>query len=183
MRTINMFGRKMPVLAILMAALIVGTASAAVYSHYATLEGTVEIGSPITVTPCDEGGNPILDEGENPIIIGYGDDIYYELIVEDIMAPDTIDIDLIINNAHDDNVTIKIQTTVYDPELGWPSRASGDPNDVFYWSNGSLVTAIGLDEGEGDGETLYTSSTFIPSYVIGTHVVRIEVMPTDEVAE
>ena len=48
-KKLNIFGRKVPVLAVIMAVLIIGTASAALIVNYATLTGTYTIDETITV--------------------------------------------------------------------------------------------------------------------------------------
>ena len=53
MKKIEIFGKKVPVIAILIALLVIGTASAAVFLNYATLSGTVDVSNGISVTDSD----------------------------------------------------------------------------------------------------------------------------------
>ena len=68
-KKLNIFGRKVPVLAVMMALLVIGTASAAVFLNYATLSGDVEVTTPISVT---EAG------GESPLAIGGSGNLYFD---------------------------------------------------------------------------------------------------------
>ena len=52
-KKLNILGRKVSVLAVMMALLVIGTASAALIVNYATLSGTFEVTNPITVTGSD----------------------------------------------------------------------------------------------------------------------------------
>ena len=55
-KKINILGRKVPVLAVIMVLLVIGTASAALIDHYATLSGDVTVAETISVTG---NGDPI----------------------------------------------------------------------------------------------------------------------------
>ena len=60
-KKLNIFGRKVPVLAVMMVLLVIGTASAALIVNYATLSGTFEVGETIGVTVTDAGDLTKLD--------------------------------------------------------------------------------------------------------------------------
>lgn len=62
MKTIEIFGKKVPVIAMIMALMVIGTASAAVFLNYATLSGTVEVSNGISVT--DSNGDEFEANGE-----------------------------------------------------------------------------------------------------------------------
>ena len=59
MKYMNIFGRKISVVAGLLIALLVGTASAALIEHYTTLSGEVEVTNPISV--AGDGDSDMLD--------------------------------------------------------------------------------------------------------------------------
>ena len=85
MKKIEIFGKKVPLFAILIVIMVIGTASAAVFLNYATLSGTVDVSNGISVTDSDgetfeangEGAlnfdSPatftINNEGETPTIV------------------------------------------------------------------------------------------------------------------
>ena len=62
-KKIEILGRKVPVIAILMALLVIGTASAAVFWNYATLEGEVVVDAGIYVTDSEDKKVPIGGDG------------------------------------------------------------------------------------------------------------------------
>ena len=64
MKQYKILGRKVSVLAIIMAVLLIGTASAAVFQHYATLSGTITVTNDISVTDDDGDLIPIGDLGD-----------------------------------------------------------------------------------------------------------------------
>ena len=54
MKKIEIFGKKVPIFAILIALLVIGTASAAIFLNYATLTGAVDVSNGISVTDSDD---------------------------------------------------------------------------------------------------------------------------------
>ena len=64
-KKINMLGIKVPVIAILIALLVIGTASAALIVNYATLTGEVAVYNPIGVI---DGDNTLLPRGTDGVI-------------------------------------------------------------------------------------------------------------------
>ena len=52
-KKLNILGRKVPILAVMMALLVIGTASAALILNYATLTGTFTVGETLSVTGND----------------------------------------------------------------------------------------------------------------------------------
>ena len=119
MRTINMFGRKMPIIAILMALLVIGTASAAVFIHYATLSGTVEVTNDISVDDIEIDGSGTLvftdysasftinNDGDEPVIVELDTSLYFtqELVINH----EGLSVDYSVINDYDnshDNIEI-----------------------------------------------------------------------------
>ena len=61
-KKIDILGRKVPVLAVMMVLLVIGTASAALIANYATLTGDVTVTNHISVV--GDGGTTLLDMGD-----------------------------------------------------------------------------------------------------------------------
>lgn len=94
MKKIEIFGKKVPVIAILIALLVIGTASAALFYNYATLEGTVKVTNDISVTDSDLVTFHIGDEGTG--------NLTFESPAK-----------FTINNAGDEPVIVKLVTSLF----------------------------------------------------------------------
>ena len=156
MRTISIFGRKMPILAILMAALIVGTASAAVYSHYATLTGTVNVGSPLIITFNDEdvptGSIATMNLGQ-------------------VMYPDSVDAAFQYENVYTDSIYVDIYTILY--EADGTTEVTRAPDEIN----------VELAQTEPDTPVEYFVSIDMPEgwIINGDHILSIQIKPHVEV--
>ena len=151
-KKIEIFGKKVPFIAILVVALIISTASAAVYQHYATMMGDVAINSPVHV---------IIDG--NPIPLGGT----YELTIEDIMSPCTISETFQFNNTYGSPIEVSVLWILYEKDAPFPLNAS-----TSYWVYDTEIvtvyTGISAD---------YTVSLDVPAYMMGDHTFRIDVNP------
>ena len=91
MKKIEIFGKKVPLFAILIALLVIGTASAAVFLNYATLSGTVDVSNGVSVT--DSYGETFEANGEGGL---------------NFNSPATFT----INNANDEPAIVNLVTTL-----------------------------------------------------------------------
>ena len=88
---IEIFGKKVPVIAILIALLVIGTASAAVFSNYATLKGTATVTNNISASLGD--GTPINLGGEG--VVDFNDEVVFT-----------------INNGNEEPIIVNLVTTL-----------------------------------------------------------------------
>ena len=151
-KKIEIFGKKVPFIAILVVALIISTASAAVYQHYATMMGDVAINSPVHV---------IIDG--NPIPLGGT----YELTIEDIMSPCTISETFQFNNTYGSPIEVSVLWILYEKDAPFPLNAS-----TSYWVYDTEIVTVspGIS-------APYTVNLDVPVYMMGDHVFRIDVNP------
>ena len=63
MKNMKIFGKKIPILAVMAVLLLVGTVSAALFAHYATLNGDIEVTSDVWVSD-DNGDIELNGSGE-----------------------------------------------------------------------------------------------------------------------
>ena len=153
MKEITILNRKVPFIAIIIAFLVIGTASAAVIQHYAVMEGDVTINSPITVS---------IDG--TPVILGEA----HTLVIDDISIPPTISETLEFNNTHGSPVDVSLFWILYEADAPYPDMDA----DTSYWIYDNVEThpvRVGI--------STYEVSLDIPSYMIGNHKFRIEVNP------
>ena len=155
----DIFGRKVPVLAVMMVILVIGTASAAIFTNYATLSGDVTVDTGISVN-----GIPLDDVGD--------------LVFSDQSASFTI------NNAGDEAVNIWLVTTIYEVDaygdiIGEPLTITDGFDIVYSIGNGdALINPVSIP---ADGTT--TEGTDIdvefsaPSNVVGDYRIIVEVNP------
>ena len=155
-KKLNILGRKVPVLAVMMALLVIGTASAALIVNYATLSGTYEVGETITVVGNNVSNeNEILFNGDgkgNFTITNVGSPVNVTvnttLLLEDVMVIDTEGI-----------------TVTYNPGVpNIPDDTNGVYEDVFVmaFTEDTVVTV-----------TLGT----IPGVVAGNYTLEVDVNP------
>lgn len=145
------FKRKIPLILILMTLLVVGTASAAVYSHYATMMGNVSIESPISIIVDDQA----IEIGET-----------HTLIIENIISPCTISKDFDFNNTYGSPLEVSVLWILHDKDAPLPLDAS-----TSYWVYDSETVLVPI------GTSTFTASLDVPSYMIGDHTFRIDVNP------
>ena len=153
MKEITIFKRKVPFITILIALLVIGTASAALIQHYALMEGDVTINSPITVSV----DGTVVDLGEP-----------HTLDAEIVTTPDTISETLEFNNTHGSPVDVSLFWILYESGETYPDLNA----ETSYWIYDNVETypvEVGI--------STYEVILEIPSYMIGNHKFRIEVNP------
>ena len=180
MKTINIFGRKISVVAVLMIALLVGTASAAMISHYAELSGTVEV----------------------PTIIDTSSDIIeFAVTTNEVGTTGVGTFD--ITNAIESNVEVSVDTELWvDPDsdastansymvvdtsgivITYGTGTPASPDDVSGDYGLVVVTATaGTEDSEYLDETVpgvtSVQVTFVaePGVVTGTYTINVDVNP------
>lgn len=155
MKQINIFGRKVSVVAVLIVALLVGTASAAVFMNYATLSGDVTVTSPIVVS--DSGG---------PMNIGD---------IDGVLNFDSPPATFTIQNTGTEGVIVYLVSTIIEGDETVPT---GDAVSVIY-------TASGSNQVDTDGSLLINGEEIITvdvdlsseANVVGTYTVTVAVNP------
>ena len=150
-KNITFLGKKVPITVILIAFLVISTASAAVYEHYATMEGDVMILSPITVS---------IDGNEIPL----GGN--YPFVIEDVMSPCTISETLDFNNTYGESLDVEIIWVLYETNAPIPLDAS---TSYWIWDNVTHPVPNGISD--------YTTSLEVPAYMIGGYTFSIAVNP------
>ena len=152
MKEITIFKRKVPFITILIALLVIGTASAALIQHYALMEGDVTINSPITVSV----NGTQVDLGEP-----------HTLVIDAMSTPCTISETLEFNNIHGSPVEVSLFWILYEAGETYPDLNTS----TSYWIYNTTTLSIPTD-----GLTREVSLD-IPSYMVGNHKFRIEVNP------
>lgn len=150
-KEIKILNIKVPVVAILITLMVIGTASAAVYQHYATLQGNVTINSPISVT---------VDGHEIPL------GGTHTLVIEDIKPPCTISETFYFNNTYGSELDVSILWILYEYGAPEPLDAS-----TSYWVYDNEIVTV------PDGTSSFEASLDVPVYMMGDHVFRIDVNP------
>ena len=151
-KKIEIFGKKVPLIAILVVALIISTASAAVYQHYATMMGDVAINSPVH----------IIVDGE---VIPLGGT--YELTIDDIMPLCTISETFYFNNTYGSPIDVSVLWILYEKNAPLPLNAS-----TSYWVYDTEIVTVSTGI-----SAPYTVSLYVPAYMMGDHTFRIDVNP------
>ena len=154
-KNITFLGKKVPVIAIVIAFLVIGTASAAVYEHYATMEGEVTILSPIAVT---------IDG----VSIDLGED--YTFFIENMTSPCTISKSIKLNNSHELPLKVELLWVLYESGVEFPLDAN---TSYWIWDNITIELVPGII-------THHTVSLDVPVYMIGDHTFAIAVNPVIE---
>ena len=151
-KKIEIMGRKVSVMAIVVALLLISTASAAVIQHYAVMEGNVMINSPVHI---------IIDDEEIPL------GGTYNLVIEDVEPPCTISETFYFNSTYGSDIDVSVLWILYETNAPTPLDASAS-----YWvyDNEIVTVSPGMSEA-------YTVSLDIPSYMNGGHTFRIDVNP------
>jgi len=151
MKKIELFGKKVPIIAIIMAVLVIGTASAALFYNYATLRGDIEVTNAISVSDYDT----------DPIEIG-GDG---ELIFS---SPATF----VVNNDGNEPVIVDLVTTLYLEDV---LVTDEEGLTVDY----SVLDGTGVEEGlvlvPPGGLTIDVEFDAVDNAIPGTYTVQVEV--------
>lgn len=149
-RNIEIFGKKVPLIAILITLLVIGTASAKMYEHYATAEGRVMIESPITVTI----DGTMIDIGEN-----------HEYPMGNMLSPGTINETLYFNNTYGSPIDVEIIWILYE-------TGKSDLNaSTSYWIWDNATVQI------PEEQSSYEVNLTVPVYMMGDHTFAIAVNP------
>jgi len=150
-KQIELFGRKIPVIAIVIAVLVIGTASATVYQHYATVEGNVMILSPITVTVDGH----LIPLGGN-----------HNYTIESMTSPCTIIETLTFNNSYGSALDVELLWVLYESEAPLPLDAN---TSYWIWDNETYSVPNGISN--------HDVSLTVPAYMMGSHIFAIAVNP------
>ena len=164
-KKLNILGRKVPVLAVMMVILVIGTASAALIGNYATLTGTFEVTPTIIVTG---------DVTENVALLDIADGTATFTIANSGDAPEEISLNTILyyNGAEDRLINTEGTTITYT--VGSTSTEAIDVNtegayDGFY--DPVLLTA------EVTTTTVTVTFGADPALVTGDYMITVEVNP------
>ena len=159
-KKIEILGRKVPILAVMMAILIIGTASAAVFLNYATLSGNATVGSSVSV----------FDSGDIDVtgtITG----------VLDFNSPATFT----IKNTGDVPVTVELAGTIDAVE---PSPVDTEGLSITYagvdvTTDGDITTVIVPTGTVADPgiSTITVTLEAVPNIQPGTYTVTVTVNP------
>ena len=150
-RNIEFMGRKISVMAIVVALLVISTASATVYTHYATTQGSVTIESPITVTV--NGAEILLGHNHN-------------YTFESMSSPCTISETLYFNNTHGSALNVSLLWMLYEDNNPDPFNAS---TSYWIWDNETYLVPM--------GKTSHPVSLDVPAYMMDEYIFSIEVNP------
>ena len=156
----EIFGRKVPILAVVLAVLIIGTASAAVFMNYATLSGDVDVIADISVIDSDGDVIPIGDSGD----LNFSSPATFTIVNN---GGASIDVDLV-------STITEFNGTAYNPipegEKGYYSVEILHGTTVLVTNNGTIpVPTTDL--------TLDVKLVTAPN-VNGTYNVKLEINPT-----
>lgn len=161
MKPINIFGRKISVVAVLMIALLVGTASAALITSYGSVSGIFTVQETISV----DGGSFTADmaSGTASFNIGNEGDATSVNIIVGLVLDDGLEISPVIN---DDGITLTLVTdsgtppgTVYLSDIDDPDE-TGEYNAIEVSVPGattesgsvSVTITFGADSGVEPGD-------------------------------
>lgn len=156
MKTINIFGKNMPIIAILMALLVIGTASAAVFYNYATLEGEVEITSPLKVTTL---------VGSEMVDVDVGATVIVDVITTGY--PYDVSASFGFNNSYGSALNVSIYMEL------------NDSSDTLIYNN--YIESYPVVPGSSS----YTATLDIPDQAIldGTYTYKVIILPETLLAE
>ena len=150
-KNIEIMGRKVSVVAFVVALLLISTASAAMYQHYATMQGNVLINSPITVTVDGH----LIPLGGN-----------YNYTIESMTSPCTINEILELNNSYGLALEVDLLWVLYESDAPLPLNAN-----TSYWIWDNVTYSV------PNGVSTYTVSLDVPAYMMGDHTFAIAVNP------
>ena len=155
-KKIDIFGRKVPVLAVMMVLLVIGTASAAVFTNYATLSGDVTVETGISVN-----GIPLDDIG--------------------VLSFDGQSATFTINNTGDESVGVELVTTIYEVDafgdiIGDPLTTSNGFDVVYSMDSTVLDNPVSIPADDITGTDINVEFS-APSNVVGEYRIIVEVNP------
>lgn len=175
-KKLNILGRKIPVLAVMMAILIIGTASAALIVNYAVLTGEVTVTNPVTITDgantaVASGGTGVLtfvedeagftiDNGGDPANVNLVTTLYLGLPTAENMPDDESESNYIVADTEGITITYTLSGVDY-PLIGEAGLALSD--QVIPIGSGANVIAVVFDAD--------------PGLMTGTYTIQVEVNP------
>ena len=162
---IEIFKRKVPILAVMVILLIIGTASAALIANYATLTGIYEVKQTIFVVGDNEE-NDLITFGTNGvgtfIIINTGDDAEVEILTTLYLdLPDPVPEDMSPHEVTDvEGITITVNEI-----------------DLAYGEESYLPVIVQVLSGEPGITHVTVTFDSVPAVVPGDYTIQIEVNP------
>lgn len=164
MRTINIFGRKMPVLAILMALLVIGTASAAVVS-YLSNEGNAEVTveSPFSVQMSATGEGDSYSTELLQLDSKYGGQTSTFFVRFENLADQPIDMEIITTIMCDGGNALISEADFDDGDIDGIT-IEGSLNDMPGYTFGP----DGINEDMDDNEFQLTLETFTSENILAS---------------
>lgn len=150
-KNIEFMGRKISVMAIMVVLLVFSTASAAVYQHYATLQGDVKINAPISISVDGE----VIELGRT-----------HTLLIDEMTSPCTIGKTFQFNNSYGSEIDVSVLWILYEADAPQPLDAS-----TSYWVYDNETVTVPV------GTSSFTANLDVPAYMIGNHIFRIDVNP------
>ena len=151
MKKIEIFGKKVPLFAILIAVLVIGTASAAIFMNYATLTGEIDVTHSISVSDYDT--DPIALGGDGELIFA---------------SPATF----VVNNNGDEPVIVDLVTTLFLDSVEVTDETG---LAVDY----SVINGSDVEEGmvliPPGGLTINVEFDAVDNAIPGTYTVQVEV--------
>ena len=165
-KKIEIFGKKVPIIAILMVVLVIGTASAALFNNYATLIGTEEVKPQVYVTDSD--GTQIDPEEGGTL---------------NFSSPATFT----INNTGNSNVTVRLNHTLNATnetganvnEEGLSVAYSGiDVNTTGTYLNALVLVEVPAAVSDVEGmSTVTVTLVQEPNVIPGNCTIEVEIDP------
>ena len=164
-KKLNIFKRKVPVLAVMVILLIIGTASAALIANYATLTGIYEVKQTIFVVGDNEA-NDLITFGTDGVgtfvILNTGNDAEVEILTTLYLdLPDPIPEDVSPYEVTDvEGITITVNGT-----------------DLAYGEESYLPATIEVLSGEPGITHVTVTFDSVPAVVPGDYTIQMEVNP------
>ena len=150
-KNIKLLGKKIPITVVLIAFLLISTASAAVYTHYATMEGKVTIEAPITVS---------IDGTE--VALG----VPHEYDIENMISPCTIAKIITFNNSYSSDIDVELVWVLYEDN----NNDQFNPSTSYWiWNEKTHTVPMGLSS--------HPVSLDVPIYMAGEYIFAIAVNP------
>ena len=164
-KKLNIFKRKVPVLAVMVILLIIGTASAALIANYATLTGIYEVKQTIFVVGDNEANTKITfgtDGVGTFVIINTGNDAEVEILTTLCLdLPDPVPEDMSPYEVTDvEGITITVNGT-----------------DLVYEEESYLPAIVQVSGGEPGITHVTVTFDAISAVVPGDYTIQMEVNP------
>ena len=176
-KKLNILGRKVPILAVMMALLVIGTASAALIVNYATLTGTFGVTNPITVN------------GDNFVTgIGGGAGVFTIANTD----TDAVDVDVLVtlsldatNEAtqdgpvtNDAGIVMTLTATTDDGTITIVSGTLGGINELGEYDIVGITVPAAADASTPSSTTVtVTFATTDPAVEPGTYTIEVAINP------